>query len=535
MINFSTLSYLDVFLLVVGSWMLYKFTQAVRLRVKTTKLKGPPSSSWIFGVTKEVFKGDSGALYEQWAKEYGPVYQIPTPLGGRRTILTDPRAVAYFYSKETFTYVQSNFSKRLIENLLGRGLLWSEGESHRRQRKTLTPAFSNAAIRSLTPVFFDSAYKVKAAWDALISSSDADEAIIDVQKWMNCVSLDSVGIAGFGHDFGALHGKHSTIEEVFDSFGTAPPMSMVVMLLGQVIPILLKLPTTRGNMMMKLHDTMGDVSEQLLERSRKEKALGGGATDTSRSIIGSLLRAENADSELRLTPEEALAQMKVLILAGYETTSISLTWALIELSLHPEKQDKLRSELAEFTNKDPTYDQFTSGLPYFDAVTREVLRLHPPLAQTGRVAKYDDIIPLSTPITTTSGKQVDHISVAQGSAVFVPIRAINRSEEIWSPDAKEFKPERWMDNESGLTSKAKEVQGYHHILSFIDGPRTCLGRGFAIAEFKSVLSVLIRNYAFSLRDGPETKIDMVTTILPRPKVSGEPGYSMPMRVRRFEY
>ncbi|KAL5488445.1 hypothetical protein ACEPAI_6563 [Sanghuangporus weigelae] len=504
MIDFSTLSYLDVFLLAID---------------ETTKLKGPPSSSWIFGVTKEVFKGDSGALYEQWAKEYGPVYQIPTPLGGRRTILTDPKAVAYFYSKETFTCVQSNFSKRLIENLLGRGLLWSEGESHRRQRKTLTPAFSNAAIRCLTPVFFDSAYKVKAAWDALISSSDADEAIIDVQKWMNCVSLDSIGIAGFGHDFGTLHGKRSTIKEVFDSFGTAPPVTMVV-LLGQVIPIILKLPNTRGNMIRKLHDTMGDVSEQLLERSHKEKALGGGATDTSRSIIGSLLRAESADSELRLTPEEALAQMKVLILAGYETTSISLTWALIELSLHPEKQDKLRSELAEFTNKDPTYDQFTSGLPYLDAVTREVLRLHPPLSQTGRVAKYDDIILLSTPITTVFCSHSGHQSL---------------SDEIWGSDAKEFEPERWMDNESGLTSKAKEVQGYHHILSFIDGPRTCLGRAFAIAEFKSVLSVLIRNYVFSLRDGPETKIDMVTTIMRRPKVAGELGYAVPMRVRRFEY
>ena len=105
---------------------------------------------------------------------------------------------------------------------------------------------------------------------------------------MNCVSLDSIGIAGFGHDFGALHGKRSTVEEVFDSFGTAPPMSMIILLLGQVIPILQKLPSTRVDMMKKLQDIMGEVSEQLLERSRKEKASGGGATDTSRSIIGSL-------------------------------------------------------------------------------------------------------------------------------------------------------------------------------------------------------------------------------------------------------
>ena len=147
---------------------------------------------------------------------------------------------------------------------------------------------------------------------------------------MNCVSLDSIGIAGFGHDFGALHGKRSTVEEVFDSFGTAPPMSMIILLLGQVIPILQKLPSTRVDMVKKLQDIMGEVSEQLLERSRKEKASGGGATDTSRSIIGSLrmsvffysvyaisswifkiVRAENAESELRLTPEEALAQARI--------------------------------------------------------------------------------------------------------------------------------------------------------------------------------------------------------------------------------
>nr|QEP49721.1 11-oxo-beta-amyrin 30-oxidase [Inonotus obliquus] len=529
------LSYLDILFLFGGAWTVYKLAQSIRRRVKTTKLLGPPSTSLFFGVSKEIIKGDSGALYEQWAKEYGPVFQVPTAFGGRRTMLTDPRAVAHFYSKQTFTYVQSNFGKRMVANLVGRGLLWSDGESHRRQRKALTPAFSNAAIRSLTPVFFDSAYKVKTAWDTLVMSSNTDEAIINVQKWMNCVALDSIGIAGFGHEFGALHGEHSAVEEVFDSFGSAPPMAMIILLLGALLPIILRIPDRRTRMIKKLHKTMEEVSEQLLERSRNEKAVGGGATDTSRSLMGSLLKAENADSELRLEPEEVLAQMKVLILAGYETTSVSLTWALIELSLHTDKQDKLRAELAEFTSKDPTYDQLTNELPYLDSVTREIIRLHPPVGQTGRVAKYDDVIPLSNPITTASGEKVDHITVAQGSAVMVPIRAINRSEEIWGPDAKEFKPERWLDNEAGLTSKAKEIQGYHHILSFIDGPRTCLGRAFAIAEFKSVLSVLIRNYVFEMRDGPETKIDTITTILPRPKVAGEEGYALPMRVRRFEH
>ena len=169
-------------------------------------------------------------------------------------------------------------------------------------------------------------------------------------------------------------------------------------------------------------------------------------------------------------------------------------------------------------------------------------------------AACDEVIPLSRPITTASGEVVDHITVAQGTTVAIPIRTVNRSEEIWGPDAKEFKPERWLNNESGLPARAKELQGYHHIMSFVDGQRMCLGRNFAVAEFKvsecdrlgalsdrlilikpnvqAGLSVLLRNFVFEMRDGPETKIEMVSTILPRPKVVGEEGYATPLRVKR---
>ena len=169
-------------------------------------------------------------------------------------------------------------------------------------------------------------------------------------------------------------------------------------------------------------------------------------------------------------------------------------------------------------------------------------------------AFHDDIIPLSEPAATMTGETVDCIMVGANTSLLIPISTINKSEKFWGPDAKEFRPERWLNNEAGLTSRAKEIQGYHHLLSFIDGPRICLGRLLAVAEFKvspsfgpisieylsliifalkSVLSILIRNYVFDMRDGPETKIKEITTILPRPTIEGEPGYAMPMRVRRF--
>ena len=143
---------------------------------------------------------------------------------------------------------------------------------------------------------------------------------------MNCFSLDTIGIAGFAHDFCALEGKRSSVEEVFTALGTAPPMNMIIMLLGQVVPILRKVPNPHGHIMGDLHDKLEQVAEELLETRRKEKVAGSNATYASRSIIGSLrmsafstsydqtyalriVKAENADSELNLTPEEALAQV----------------------------------------------------------------------------------------------------------------------------------------------------------------------------------------------------------------------------------
>jgi hypothetical protein len=126
---------------------------------------------------------------------------------------------------------------------------------------------------------------------------------------------------------------------------------------------------------------------------------------------------------------------------------------------------------------------------------------------------------------------------------------MNQSEVFWGPNAKEFKPERWLTL-ADEPLRAKEIQGHRHIISFLDGPRTCLGKSFALAEFKvrtrfsflwphsrraqAVLSVLIRNFTFEFPDGPETEIASHSALIPRPKVAGQSGGIVPMRVRRAD-
>jgi hypothetical protein len=96
-------------------------------------------------------------------------------------------------------------------------------------------------------------------------------------------------------------------------------------------------------------------------------------------------------------------------------------------------------------------------------------------------AAEDDVIPFTTPVTTSTGEAVSSITIAQGTIVSSPIRAMNRSEVFWGPNAKEFEPERWIEESD---TRSKEISGHRHLLTFSDGPRICLGRNFALTEFK---------------------------------------------------
>ena len=525
-----------------------RFVQS-RRRSRSTQLRGPPSNSFIFGVSRQMFESpDIGALHDEWEKTYGPVYQLTSTLNSKLLVLGDPKAVAHFFAKDTSTYHQTQLLKALMQQGFGDVLLAMEGETHKRQRRALSTAFSNSAIRNLTSVFLDSAYKLKAAWDTTLQSSEKDSAIIEVQHWMNCISLDSVGNGGFSHDFGSLKGQTSPLAKAFDAFGEVKPTFsiMLVFLFGPRFPHLLaRLPNPRAAIFDEIIKGVRAIAGDLLENAAKEREAGG--REIEKSIVGALIKAENASSNVHMSLEEIISQIHLLMIAGYETTAVTLTWSLIELSRHPEIQERLRAEvLRELENcagPDPTYDELGNGFHYLDAFVSEILRLHPALPEINRVAQEDNVLPLTNPIRTASGELVDSIFVAKGSAVRVSIAGMNKFETLWGEDAAKFDPERWLgpsadgagvSRTENLKGRAAEIQGYKHLLTFAYGPRMCLGRNFALTEVKTVLTVLIRNFTFELQNGPATKIDSHRGLLPRPKVAGEEGPKVPLVVKRVE-
>ena len=135
---------------------------------------------------------------------------------------------------------------------------------------------------------------------------------------------------------------------------------------------------------------------------------------------------------------------------------------------------------------------------------------------------------------------------------------VNRSESLWGANAETLDPGRWLvsddDESKSGTDRKEEVQGYRHLLTFAHGPRTCLGKDFALLELKvclsflclfdvlpvtdadlqTVVSVLVRNFSFELPHGPETKLDRHRSFIVCPKVAGEEGPRVPLVIRRVE-
>lgn len=104
-------------------------------------------------------------------------------------------------------------------------------------------------------------------------------------------------------------------------------------------------------------------------------------------------------------------------------------------------------------------------------------------------ACVDDVLPVSEPLTLPSGEVVDSVFIPKGTTVTVSIRYMNQSTALWGPDAREFKPARWLTL-PGDALRAKEIQGHRHLVTFLEGPRVCLGKQFALAEFKVCAALL---------------------------------------------
>ncbi len=204
----------------------------------------------------------------------------------------------------------------------------------------------------------------------------------------------------------------------------------------------------------------------------------------------------------KLSDDEIVAQSVIFLLAGYETSSNTLSFTLYHLAVNPDVQDKLRTEIKEAMEsnaKKPLYD-VAQNIEYLDCVIKEAQRLYPAAAQVNRQCSED--------------YDYNGIHIPAGTEVVIPIYVMHHDPDAWQ-DPEKFDPERFR-------GPAKDTRHAFQFLPFGAGPRTCIGMRFALLEIKIALARILMKYKFV--QSPETQVPLV--VHPGATLSARDGVSV---------
>ncbi|PPR03893.1 hypothetical protein CVT24_008124 [Panaeolus cyanescens] len=532
--------------LYIVSYALWKVFGRVFVKGDLARVPGPPSESYFKGVFARVFDPNGWDFHRMMWDTYGPVIKLKGLFGDDVLYTYDPKAMHHILVKDQNVFQPSESILTSLTLVFGDGgLMGTAGNKHKRQRKLLNPVFSITHMRQMVPMFHDISHKLE---KSLLNQVKNGAEEIDMGFWIGRTALELIGQAGFGHSFDDLseeyheHGYSSALKRLvpaafklsfFRMFFLKPlsrlgPAKFRRMLVGFA-------PIKALRDMRDIVDILQKTSLEIYEE--KKRALLAGdqkvAEQMSRGTdILSILMKQNmeAPEDDQLEEEEIHDQISTFTFAGMDTTSNGISRTLWLIAQNKDVQAKLRAEIREAMRNaggDIPYDVLVS-LPYLDAICRETLRMYPPVYQVFRETREDTVLPLSRPVTLTSGRTTSEIMVPNGTKCIISLIASNRSAEIWGPDSHEWKPERWLGEMREEIVSAKLPGIYSHLMTFGGGGRACIGFKFSQLEMKAVLATLISRFEFSV--AKEVVWQMTNVVVPVLKGGDPTKPTLPLMV-----
>lgn len=401
-----------------------------------------------------------------------------------RILLTSPKALAEVLNIKNYDFQRPQLLLAGIGKILGIGLLLSEGDDHKTQRKGLTPAFAFRHIKKLYPIFWSKSREMVKAIEQVELVQNKPNVEVEIGGWASRAALDIIGVGGMGQDFNSLADPNTELNRTYRTIFSPNRQAQVLGLISFFVPawIVQRLPLKRNDDIVAASTIAKNTSRNLIEQKKRRLAQ---KEQMDPDIISIALESGV------FTDDKLVDNMMTFLAAGHETTASSVTWAAYMLGKHPEIQQRLRNEIHErISNLDNDVDDsIIDGMPYLHAVCQEVLRLWAPVPVTLREAVVD---------TTIQGE-----FIPKGSVIMLAIWAINTSKELWGPDADDFNPDRWMRpgqaNSGGATSN-------YAFSTFLHGPRSCIGQKFATAEFACLVAALVGKFQFELTNPEEEPV-----------------------------
>ncbi|SDI29649.1 cytochrome P450 / NADPH-cytochrome P450 reductase [Alteribacillus persepolensis] len=412
----------------------------------------------------------------QLAEEYGPIFRIQRP-GSTTFIVSGHELVEEVCDESRFAKsVEGPLEK--VRAFAGDGLFtsWTHEPNWRKAHNILMPTFSQRAMKDYHAMMVDVAVQLVQKWGRL----NPNEAV-DVPQDMTRLTLDTIGLCGFNYRFNSYYREtpHPFITSMLRALDEA--MHQV-----QRLDVQDKLMVrTKRQFQHDIQAMFRLVDNIIAERRASE-------SQEENDLLSRMLNVKDPETGEKLDDENIRFQILTFLIAGHETTSGLLSFALYFLLKNPDKLKKAYEEVDQvLTGPTPTYKQVLQ-LKYIRMILHESLRLWPTAPSFSLYAKED---------TEIGGKY----PIKKQERVTVLIPQLHRDKEAWGEDAEEFRPERFED---------QNKIPHHAYKPFGNGQRACIGMQFALHEATLVLGMLLKQFEFI--DYKDYQLDIKQTLTLKP-------------------
>ena len=399
-------------------------------------------------------------------REYGDVVELRF-MGQPIYLLADPGLIEYVLVENNRNFTKTRILKR-NRRLLGEGLLTSEGEFWRRQRRLAQPAFHRKRVAAYGEVMAAFAERSLGAW--------RDGQTIDVHEEMMHLTLEIVAKCLFDADVGARTtdvGK--AMKVALEDFSSQ----------RRLLRIPKGIPTPHNIRFEMAARRLDGVAGAIIENRRK--------SEEDRGDLLSMLMLAEDDSGERMTDKQLRDEVMTLFLAGHETTANALSWTFWLLSLNPQVEHELAEELARVLGGRPPTTSDLPALPYVECVLKESMRLYPPAWVVGREAIAEC--------------EVGGYRMAAGTTALMSQWIVHRDHR-YHEDPERFDPDRW-------TAQYEKALPRFAYFPFGGGPRQCIGASFAMTEACLILAAVAKRFKMEL--APGQRVEPYASITLRPE------------------
>ena len=390
--------------------------------------------------------------------------------GTRWHMVMDPAAIRRMLLENLDNYPKSKVTKNLLRPAIGESLFIAEGAHWRWQRRAAAPVFSHRNVMNLAPVMS------RAAERSVARIAEAGPRAVDMLDEMVTATFDVISDVTFSGD------------QAFDRDGVHKAIDGYISEAGKIsILDLLGVPDWVPRPMRMM--SVGGVARMKRVADKAVEARAGRGAEGIPDLLDLLLAGEDPETKRKMNVSELRDNLLTFIVAGHETTALTLAWSLYLLAFDERAQERARAEVLSVVSGGVATGEDVEKLPYVRHVADEALRLYPPAGMVSRTARQPD---------TLGGREI-----RKGDTVIIPIYALHRHQMLWeAPDA--FRPERW---------EGEKPERYAY-LPFGDGPRICIGSSFALQEAVIILATLLANFRFRAVKGRDPAPVMILTLRP---------------------